>query len=356
MKITQSIEGWGFPLSVPANILIPMWLRRKNRDLSTMVIAFVLSLTLTGCGSLSSAVKSILAEETFPTLPAPEITTYILDLSGSTNAVAQLNALNSGIDEFVSGKSLGNPFSNPKVKPRGLNMQFITLTSGQAPRFLLVSAETSQELYNWMVENSPNTDQAEPLWNGFIRAREIIYADKIYEDMQSCPSKVTEIFGQQAQSQEALRFPAIQICKDALKTARSLQALSIFNQNPGISMGSDVFGAIKLAVSNMNRASEQFGGATTTIAIASDMVDENPKRKLTKQLENVSLDACSLGKKYSLEDFGDQLPLSYFKIILVGLGNTSMYKGIIEKNRDFWNCYFKEAGAEIEEATDLAGY
>lgn len=324
--------------------------------LAIMVMGLVLSLVLTGCGSLSSSLKSILAEDTFPTLPAPELTTYILDLSGSTNALAQLKALNSGIDEFISGKSLGNPFSNPRVKPRGLSMQFITLSSGQAPRFLLVSADTSQELYSWMVENSPNIDQALPLWNGFIRAREIIYSDKIYNDMQSCPKKVIDIFGTQAQSAEALRFPAIQICKDALKTARSLEGLRNFSDNPGIAMGSDVFGAVKLAVNNMNRASEQFSNASTTIAIASDMVDENPKRRLSKLLDSKNLDSCKLGKELSIEDFGDQLQLSNFKVILVGLGNTAMYKGIIDKNRKFWNCYFQAAGAEVEEATDLAGY
>lgn len=41
------------------------------------------------------------------------------------------------------------------------------------------------------------------------------------------------------------------------KTARSLIALSRFNDDPGISMGSDVFGAIRLAINNMKRASEQ---------------------------------------------------------------------------------------------------
>ena len=333
-----------------------MFRRKEPGRVLIMVVGLALSLVLTGCGSISEAIKSVLAEDLFPTLPAPELTTYILDLSGSTNALAQLNALNSGINDFVSGKSLGNPFSNPKVKPRGLSMQFITLSSGQAPRFLLVSANTSQELYSWMVKNSPNIDQAEPLWNGFIRAREIIYSDKIYDDMQSCPNKVIDIFGTQAQSTEALRFPAIQICKDAWKTARSLEALRKFNDNPGIAMGSDVFGAVKLAINNMNRASEQFGNATTTIAIASDMVDENPKRRLNKILTGKNIDACSLGKELSIEDFGDQLQLSNFKVILVGLGNTAMYKGIIENNRKFWNCYFQSAGAEVEEATDLAGY
>lgn len=327
-----------------------------SRGTSIVVAAVALSLILTGCGSLGGAVKSLLAEDVFPTLPSPEITTYILDLSGSTSAIAQLKALNSGIDEFTTGKSLGNPFSNPKVKPRGLSMQFITRSSGQAPRFLLVSADASQELYGWMREYSSNIDQAEPLWNGFIHAREIIYSDRIYEDMGTCPAKVIEIFGQQALSKDVLRFPAIQICKDALKTSRSLESLQQFNRDPKIPMGSDVFGAVKLAIKNMNRASEQFPNAATTIAIASDMVDENPSRKLSNRLEKSNIDACQLGKDYSLEDFGDQLELSNFKIILVGLGNTSMYKSLIENNRKFWNCYFNYAGADVEEATDLAGY
>jgi hypothetical protein len=174
--------------------------------------------------------------------------------------------------------------------------------------------------------------------------------------MSACPGKVIEIFGQQAQSSEALRFPAIQICKDALKTARSLQAMTKFNNNPGIPMGSDVFGALRLAINNMNRASQEFQSASTTIAIASDMIDENPNRKLYLRLGVSGVDACGLGKEYSLQDYGDQLMLSNFKIILVGLGNTSMYKGIVEKNREFWNCYFESAGAEVNEATDLAGY
>lgn len=327
-----------------------------RKRISFLVVTTIFALILTGCGSITNSVKSILAEDTFPTLPSPEITTYVLDLSGSTNAIAQLNALNSGIDDFTSGKSLGNPFSNPKEKPRGLSMQFISLSSGQAPRFLLVSAETSQELYSWVVENSPNIDQAEPLWSGFIRARETIFNEKIYEDSNKCPEKVIDIFGQQALSSEALKFPAIQICKDAMKTASALDALKKFNNKPNIPMGSDVFGAVRLAINNMSRAQEQFNNAFMTIAIASDMIDENPERMLHKKLALPSIDSCSLGKKYSLEDYGDQLLLSNFRVVLVGLGNTSMYKNIVESNRKFWNCYFESAGAEVNEATDLAGY
>jgi len=333
-----------------------MLLSKKTRALSVMVSSVVLSLALTGCGSISSAFKSYLADEAYPTLPDPEIATYVLDLSLSTNPIAQLNALNSGIDDFVSGKSLGNPFSSPKVKPRGLNMQFITLSSGQAPRFLLVSAETSQELYSWMVDNTPNTDQAEPLWNGFIRAREIIYNEKTYNNIQACISQSVQLFGKQAKTEEVLREPARIICNDAAKTGRALQSLQSFSSKPGIPLGSDVFGAIKISINNMTKASEQFGNSKITIAIASDMVDENPKRNIFKVLGNIKIDACSLGKKLSTEDFGDQSPLSNFEIILVGLGNTAMYQGILENNRKFWNCYFENAGAEVREAPDLAGY
>ena len=330
--------------------------RKKPNTFLILVFAVLFSTTLSGCSSITNSIKSILAEDAFPTLPEPEITTYVLDLSGSTNSLAQLKALNSGIEEFISGKSIGNPFSTPRVAPRGLNMQFISLASGQAPRFLLVSAETGQELYSWTIENSPNIDQAQPLWNGFIKAREIIYSDKTYEDIQACPSKVIEIFGQQALTPEALRFPAIQICKDALKTARAIKTLADFNNNPEIALGSDVFGAVKLAVKNMSRASEQFGSAKITIAIASDMIDENPKRNLRNLLGNKKSDACAIGKQYAREDFEEPGQLYDLKIILVGLGNTSMYKDLIEPNRKFWNCYFQEAGADVSETTDLAGY
>ena len=327
----------------------------KLKNISITVIAYLLLQFLTGCSQISGAINSILAEDTFPKLPPPEITTYVLDLSGSTNPIAQLNALNSGIDEFTSGKSLGNPFTNPKIKPRGLSMQFITRVSGQAPRFLIVSAEASQELYGWLLENSANIDQAEPLWNGFVRAREIIYRDKLFEDTQ-CSKKTIDIFGQQALSVEALRFPASQICRDAMRTARSLEALNKFNQSPGIAMGSDVFGAIHVAVNNMKIAGEQFANASSTIAIASDMVDENDDRKLKESLASPGIDSCKLGRQYSHEDFGDQFTLSKFKIILIGLSNTSMYGDLIKENRKFWICYFEEAGAVVEEASDLAGY
>ena len=330
--------------------------RERLNRISSIAIAVVLTLTLTACGSINGAVKSLLADEAFPTLPPAEIATYVLDLSGSTNAIAQLNALNSGIDEFVSGKSLGNPFSNPKVIPLGLSMQFITLSSGQAPRFLLVSAEASQELYSWMVTNLPNINQAEPLWKGFIRAREIVYAEKTYADLQSCIDKSIELFGKQSKSAEVLQIPARIICNDAIKTAFALQSLQNFNNKPGIPLGSDVFGAVRIAVNNMIRASEQFGGSKVTIAIASDMIDENPKRKMMQRLNEKDFDACKAGNEYSVEDFGEGQSLSNLRIVLVGLENTSMYQASIENNREFWNCYFQKAGATVKEAPDLAGY
>lgn len=321
-----------------------------------IVLGLSVTMLLTGCGSISNGVKSILADDSFPPLPKPELTTYILDLSGSTNALGQLAALRSGIDEFVSGTALGNPFSSPRIEPKGLSMQFISMTSGQAPRFLLVSAETGQELYAWMTERLPNLDQAKPLWDGFIKAREVIYSDGLFNDLQSCPSAAISIFGQQALSAADLRYPAILICKDAAKTSRALDALEQFKSNPMIPMGSDVFGALNSAINNMRRASDEFGSSRKVIAIASDMVDENKSRGLIQKLRSQDNNACELGKSYSIEDFGDNYPLSDFRFVLVGVGNTSMYRDMISENRKFWACYFEAAGAEVEEATDLAGY
>lgn len=313
-------------------------------------------LLLGGCGSISNGIQSILAEDTFPQLPQPELTTYVLDLSESTNSIDQLTALRSGIDDFVSGAALGNPFSNPSIQPKGLSMQFISLTSGQAPRFLLVSAKAGQELYSWMTLNSPNLDQAKPLWDGFVKARERIFSEGLYANMTNCSDRAVEIFGQQGLSKEALRYPASLICKDARNTASALDKLDQFKNDPGIPMGSDVFGALNSAINNMRRASQEFGSSRNVIAIASDMVDENRNRNLIQKLQNKKVDPCELGKSFSKEDYGDGYLLSDFKFVIVGLGNTSMYKNVITQNRKFWSCYFEAAGAEVEEATDLAGY
>ena len=140
----------------------------KNGLVGLGAISLVISLS--ACGPVD-AVKSTLQEDSFPPLPNPEVATYLVDLSGSTFPTAQLEALGSGVAEFLSGEALGLPFAETPVAPRGLSVQFVTKNSAQAPRILLVSTKTSRDLYDFVKSNASNKEVANRLWNGFITAR-----------------------------------------------------------------------------------------------------------------------------------------------------------------------------------------
>jgi hypothetical protein len=300
--------------------------------------------------------KQSLSEETFSDLPAAELSTYVIDLSGSTYPLDQIEALGSGLQAFLTGQTLGNPFAEKPEGPKGLSIQFITENSANAPRIILASAETGPALYTWMKNNAPNTDQAKQIWNGFIIARSTVWDSKQF-DNSSCTEDAITAFGQQGITAEMLREPAQIICKDAAKSFAAVKKMNDFVANPDVPMGSDVFGALETAINNLNYASEGISVRKKIIVLASDLVDTSNKSEFGKKLKTVDnpKDACTLGQQDAFNK-GDQLALQDFSILLVGLGNTKTPTATIEKVRSYWFCYLESAGAEVNEVSDLSGY
>ena len=237
------------------------------KSLSVGFGAVALVITLSACSPVE-AMKSAYEGAPFPQMPAPEVATYVLDLSASTYPTAQLEALGSGISDFIAGQSLGNPFAQSPVAPRGLSIQFITQNSAQAPRILLVSTKTSQTLYDFIKEKSPNLDGARQLWDGLMNARTQIWQNSALEANQGeCATQVIQMLGRQQLLPEALKVPANTICQDAKQTAASLKRLKNFVANPGIEMGSDVKGAIEISLKNLSAAKGEFPSAHLTLVI-----------------------------------------------------------------------------------------
>jgi hypothetical protein len=316
----------------------------------------MIALLGTGCSSATEMIKQSLSEETFANLPASELSTYVIDLSGSTYPLDQIEALGSGIQEFLTGKTIGDPFAEKPEAPKGLSIQFITENSANAPRIILASAETGPALYTWMKNNAPNTDQAKQIWNGFINARSTIWDSKQF-DNSSCAEEAITAFGQQGITPELLREPAQIICKDAAKSFAAVKKMNDFVANPNVPMGSDVFGALETAINNLNYASEGIPVRKKIIVLASDLVDTTNQFEFGKKLQtaNNPEDACTLGEQDSTKE-GDQLALQDFSILLVGLGNSKTPTATIEKVRSYWFCYLESAGAEVNEVSDLSGY
>jgi hypothetical protein len=311
-------------------------------------------LLMSACSPLS-AVKSTLAEDPFPPMPAPEVATYVLDLSGSTNPTAELQALGSGISDFVAGQSLGNPFAQNPVAPRGLSIQFVTENSAQAPRILLVSTRSSQELYQFIKDKSPNIEGARQLWEGLIRARTEIWQTAILEmDSSQCESRVIKTLGRQQLLPDELQDPANLICQDARRVAQALSAMKAFIKHPGISMGSDVEGAIAISLKNLIAARSEFPSAHLTLVIASDLVDEVsldlPRRLPGKADKSV----CALATKDAGPSATNNSEVS---VVLVGVRNSKYGSKLLDQVHAYWKCFFNQVGiTNITEQSDLSGF
>ena len=329
----------------------------KNNAFRALVVGFsgaALVVSLSACAPVG-ALKSAYEGEPFPQMPAPEVATYVLDLSGSTYPTAQLEALGSGISEFIAGRSLGNPFAQTPVAPRGLSIQFVTKNSAQAPRILLVSTKTSQSLYEFIKEKTPNLEGALQLWDGLISARTEIWQDSALEANQAeCVSRVVEMLGRQQLLPDALKIPASIICQDAKQTAASFKRLQDFVSNPGIEMGSDVKGAIETSLKNLATAKAENPSARITLVIASDLVDE-VSLTLPRRLNGIdSKAACEL----AVQDAGNAAnDYTSVNVVIVGARNSKVNTRTLDQVQAYWTCYLNQIGiTNITEQSDLSGF
>ena len=329
---------------------------RNNAFKAAVVVlgGAALVMTLSACSPVSS-LKSAYEGQPFPQMPAPEVATYVLDMSGSTYPTAQLEALGSGINDFIAGQSLGNPFAQNPVAPRGLSIQFVTKNSAQAPRILLVSTKTSQSLYEFIKEKTPNLEGARQLWDGLINARTQIWQDSALEANQAeCVTRVVKMLGRQQLLPDALNIPANIICQDAKQTATSFKRLENFVSNPGIEMGSDVKGAIETSLKNLVNSKAENPSARLTLVIASDMVDEVSLTLPRRLIGSDSKGVCNM----AIQDAGNTTnDYSSVNVVIVGARNSKVNTKTLDQVQAYWNCYLNQIGiTNIAEQSDLSGF
>ena len=329
----------------------------KNNAFKAVIVGLsgaALVMSLSACSPVK-ALKSTYEGQPFPQMPAPEVATYVLDLSGSTYPTAQLEALGSGINDFIAGQSLGNPFAQSPVAPRGLSIQFVTKNSAQAPRILLVSTKTSIDLYNYIKEKSPNIEGALQLWDGLVNARTQIWQDAaIHEDQSACIARVVELLGRQQLLPDALKIPASIICQDAKQTAASLVRLKTFVADPNVEMGSDVKGAIESSLNNLTVAKADNPTAHLSLVIASDLVDE-VSLNLPHRLEGVdNKNICKIAVKDAGNTTNDYSTIS---VVIVGARNSKYPAKLLDQVQSYWTCYFNQIGiSNVSERSDLSGF
>jgi hypothetical protein len=329
----------------------------RNNAFKAALVGFsgvALVMSLSACSPVSS-LKSTYEGQPFPQMPAPEVATYVLDLSGSTNPAAQLDALGSGITDFIAGQSLGNPFAQTPVAPRGLSIQFVTQNSAQAPRLLLVSANSGANLYNFVKEKTPNLEGARQLWDGLINARTQIWQDSALEaNSAECVNQVIKMLGRQQLLPAALREPSNMICQDAKQSNAALKRLKEFVSNPSITMGSDVEGAILLSLKNLEAAKGELPSAHLSLVIASDLVDEVSLSLPRRLTGSDSKQICAIANK---DASAQSASFNDVNVVIVGARNSKYAPKLLDQVHSYWSCYFTQIGiTNINEQSDLSGF
>jgi hypothetical protein len=236
-----------------------------------------------------------------------------------------------------------------------LSIQFVTKNSAQAPRILLVSTKTSQSLYEFIKEKTPNLEGARQLWDGFINARTQIWQDAALEANQAeCVTRVVKMLGRQQLLPDALKVPANIICQDAKQTSNSRKRLESFVSNPGIEMGSDVKGAIETSLKNLVNAKTENPSARLTLVIASDMVDEVSLTLPRRLSGSDSKGVCNM----AIQDAGNTTnDYSSVNVVIVGARNSKVNTKTLDQVQAYWTCYLNQIGiTNITEQSDLSGF
>ena len=119
-------------------------------------------------------------------------------------------------------------------------------------------------------------------------------------------------------------------------------------------MGSDVEGAIRTSLKNIEAAQREFPTAKFSLVIASDLVDE-VSLKLPQRLNTANeSDSCSLAATDAGNVTSD---FSAVKVVFVGSRNSKVNPQLLSRVQAYWTCYFNQLGiSDVNEQSDLSGF
>ena len=188
-----------------------------------------------------------------------------------------------------------------------------------------------------------------------MQARKEIWGSPALEgNSADCIDTVITMLGRQQLLPDALREPASIICQDAKQTSINKQRLDSFLSNPGIEMGSDVEGALKLSLNNFVSAKADFPTARLILVIASDLVDQ---RGLNHPKALAGLDAKAVCDLASAQAGNTNSDFSDLSVVLVGSKNSKINTKLLDQVQNYWTCYLNQLGiTNINQQSDLSGF
>ena len=307
------------------------------------------------CAALLGLLSGCAEEEAIP-MPAPQITRYVLDLSGSNDYMEQYRRLKPVIYSDLSAESLGDPYQSSPKGPKELSITFILASASQARVVEIASAELGLSLYQDLTEVYGRSELQKQLdWPLVLAA----YRDALkgtYTSASVCVNSIWETLDPNL-GEDTSKDIAGRICAFTVEAVNKIEKTIPASLGPG--GGSDIFGSLREIESWANKLKESRPIAKINVVFASDMVhNTNGQRDLlgsggllTNKIGKVEV--CEIAKEQAALS---ALVLTDISFTVVGRGNSSSVSGDEgEALAIFWDCFADTSDFKMNFVTDGSG-
>lgn len=315
------------------------------RKLALLAVSVAFLGLLSGC-----------AEEEAVPMPAPQITRYVLDLSGSNDYMEQYQRLKPAIYADLSAESLGDPYQISPLGPKELSMTFILASASQARVVEIASAEFGLSLYKDLTEvYGRSVLQKENDWPLVLAA----FRDALkgrYTNVAVCVNSIWEII-KPSLGEDNSKDIAGKICSFTIEAVNKIEKTIPASLGPG--GGSDLFGSLREIESWANKLRESRPNAKINVVFASDMIHNTDGQR--DLLGKGGLLTNKIGKGEVCQVANEQALLSALEVAeisfnVIGRGNSSSVSADeAEALAIFWNCFAESSGFKINFVTDGNG-
>lgn len=288
-------------------------------------------------------------------LPEPKLSVYLLDLTGSGDAVAQFGRIKDDLVTSMTDGTFGNPFEElgEVAGPTITRMYFVGTNSFALQDFKLQDEKLPIDLSNYVISNNNQTRRVK-----FWRLLSDEYTTFIKGSLESgsAPSKSSCMSYFDKRLKEVWSADAVRqkysndLCEMGVYSLSNYFDMESYIENqslPGIQKASDVFGAIAKIDTTVKKFHESYPTAPVNIILATDG-DHTVAKGNSSNLKERLLSApnpCALAddikKEYSIQGLSSSTWLT-----VDARGIAALIKGSGDYPRllnDFWQrCFFPQ--------------
>jgi hypothetical protein len=314
-----------------------------SRRIAGIVILLSGSALISGCSS-----------EPPIAMPAAQITRFVLDLSGSNDAVDQYDRLKPTIYQELKLASVGNPYGSSKNGPVDLSMTFIVGSASQARVESILSSDFGFKLFEDIQKVYGRTGaQIAKDWPLVVAADAKAFDARYSGNQSSCASEIYKTMKVNL-GEEISKEIAQRLCSRAIETIDVIE-----RQIPASitkASGSDVFGAFREIDTWVEKTKSTKPDSKIKVVFASDMVHWTDGQRdlfgknglLTGKIGKAEIEVVAIEQaKLS------SLKLEGVMVNLIGRGNSSSVSADQgEALAIFWKSFAEASGFELDTLTD----